>query len=109
MVSFASADDEHHTYVMNSVSGCDLYVTLIPHDHLTTVSQAEGLSGSANYRHMLGIEDADLGECMTLLSRGVIFEADEVAHRLVLALSNSTAAGSLTGVTMGACSKEEPC
>jgi AraC-like DNA-binding protein len=91
MVSCVPADDEQHTYLMASDSGCGLFTALIPPSHLTTVATAEGVTAIQAWKPMRGSDDAVMGECMARLAASQLdpeteVKAEEVARRLVLRL-----------------------
>ena len=89
MVSCVPADGEQHTYPMTSDSGCELFVTLVPPSHLTTVATAEGVTAFQEWKPILGSDDAVIGGCMarlaaSRLNRETEEKADDVARRLIL-------------------------
>jgi AraC-like DNA-binding protein len=100
MVTCVPADDEQHTYLMTSDSGCELFVAHIPQGHLKAVAANEGVVASAEHPPVLSSQDAVMTESMSRLAAA--FSSydtardtgiDEVARRLVLRLSELTGAG----------------
>jgi AraC-like DNA-binding protein len=92
-VSCIPVDDEQHTYLMTSDSGCELFCILIPPNHLMTVEETEGVKASGDWTPILGSQDAVMRDCMVRLAANLTADhktgdmgVDEVARRLILRL-----------------------
>lgn len=100
MVSCIPADGLQHTYIMASDAGCELFAVLVPQSHITTVTEAEGMTASEEWTCLRGRHDTAIRDCMTRLSATPASQdtaedlgIDEVARRLILRLVELTGRG----------------